>query len=117
MEVAECIPTECSKEDLSEYHLSIDDVDRNILEEGDEIRISCDNGYEFENNVDFMYVQCRGGKWHSRSGGKIPKCLRYFDCDAQSRKNMNLLGDNIRRNQADKFTVKHGSLARFVTIF
>ena len=117
VEVAGCIPTECSKVELSKHHLSIESVDRNILKEGDEIRVSCDHGYEFENHVDFMYVQCRGGKWHPRSGGIIPKCLRYFECRAQPTKNMKLLGDDIRRNSAGKFIVKHGSFVRYVELF
>ena len=116
LEIAECFFTECSR-NLSEYHLHIEDNHRNKYTHGEEIRVSCDNQYEFENSEDSIYIQCMYGKWHSRSGERIPKCLPYSDCNAQSMENVILTGDNTGpSSHDDTFIIEHGSFARYVII-
>ena len=119
LDIAACVSTECSKEVLSEYHLSVEeDKYRNKYIEGDEIRVSCDDQYEFEDKEDSIIIQCMNTNWHSRSGEKIPKCLRYSDCEMESIDNVRLSGDSTRLNSGDgSFIIDHDSSARYVVIF
>ena len=117
LEIAVCFPKECNTADLTAYHLSIHSANRNNYIHMEEIRVSCDDGYEFENDEESVILQCRTGKWHSRSGERIPKCLKYFDCLSELMPNVRLSGDNTRLNANGTVTIEHDSLARCETVF
>ena len=112
LEVATCFPAECSQNDLIENKLTVKGIRHNKYIHGEEISVSCDYDYEFENDEDSIFIQCRYGKWKSRKDEKIPKCLRYFDCSFQETANMTLSGDNIKRNSGNNVTIEHDSTAR-----
>ena len=116
LEVARCFPSECNTDDILGNHLTVDDIDRNNYINGDQIRVSCDNGYEFEDDQESINLQCQNGKWHSTSGERIPKCLKYFHCSTQIMTNVRLSGDKTRQNADRTFTIEHDSSARYVTI-
>ena len=111
--LAVCSAMECSKEDLSFHHLSIEDTERNNYIHGDKIRIGCDEGYEFENGEDIIDIQCIKGKWHSKSNEKIPKCSKYFYCIFRPPKGLIFY---VRSHPDGSMMIKHNARIGYVLI-
>ena len=109
LETAECVFTECSM-NLSEFHLRIKGNIRNKYVHGDEITVTCDDQYVFENNGHTIDIRCIYGNWHSGSDNKIPRCLRYSDCETQPKENVRLSRENP---DGASLIIKHDSFVRY----
>ena len=116
VEVAICSPAGCRNQDLTEHHLLISGRARNSYIHGDQIKVRCVNGYEFENGKKRFKLRCRNGRWLPLRGEHIPNCLKYFDCLTESMANIRLSGDDARQNPNGTTTIEHDSSARYVII-